>query len=139
MWENNKFHGEGTYYYSSGDIYSGQWNKGVKQGEGTYMYKKDDSQLIGLWEKGSFVSGKWVWKDGTSWHGTFKDGKPLGRGTFFFPNGMQQAGVYQREGDAEDPDAELKTVWKGDTAVDAGADAKELLRSGGAAAGAGSK
>jgi radial spoke head protein 1 len=128
MWANDKFHGEGTYYYSSGDIYSGNWNRGVKHGQGVFISTKDDSQLVGQWEKGAFVAGTWIWKDGTSWHGPFKDGKPLGKGVFYFPNGMSQEGEYIQEGDAEDPDAELKYSWKGESLRASGVDARELLR-----------
>jgi hypothetical protein len=94
MWEHDRFHGEGTYYYSNGDIYSGQWRRGVKSGHGTFLYAADEAQLIGDWLAGKFVAGKWVMKDGTSWQGPFDPatGHPKGRGVFYFPNGMMQAG-----------------------------------------------
>lgn len=134
MWEGDKLHGEGTYYYGSGDIYSGAWVRGVRQGEGVLMMAADESQLVGRWEKGAFVAGKWLMKDGTSWHGAFKRGRPLGRGVFYFPNGTMQEGEYVREGDPaeaeveEDPAVELKTVWKGGAMVPANADAREIVR-----------
>lgn len=133
MWEADKFHGEGSYFYLNGDIYSGTWQRGIKQGEGVLMYAADDSQIIGRWEKGTFVAGKWVLKDGTSWHGTFKRGKPLGAGIFYFPNATMQEGEYVQEGtpeegEEEDPTVELKTVWKGGAIVASNADARELLR-----------
>lgn len=129
MWENDKFHGEGTYYYTSGDIYSGGWSRGVRQGEGVLFAARDESQLVGKWEKGSFVAGKWILKDGTSWHGPFKAGSPLGRGIFYFPNGTVQEGTYVQEGDLEDPDAELKTIWNGEDIKPANTDYREVLRS----------
>lgn len=129
QWEHDKFHGEGTYYYKNGDIYSGNWQRGVRHGDGTLLFKADESQLIGRWERGSFVSGKWVMKDGTSWHGPFKDGKPLGRGVFYFPNGTMQEGEYVQEGDVEDPDAEIVWTWRASGAARAsGVDHRELLR-----------
>jgi hypothetical protein len=138
MWEADRFHGEGTYYYAaSKDIYSGHWNRGVKQGEGVMMFAADESQLVGRWEKGTFVAGKWVMKDGTSWHGPFKRGKPLGKGVYYFPNGTMQEGEYVMEGEGteegeaaeeEDPTVELKTVWRGGPIVPTTADAREILR-----------
>lgn len=128
MWAADKFHGEGTYYYANGDIYSGAWVRGVKQGEGTFIYARDESQLVGTWDKGAIVSGKWIMKDGTSWHGAFKNNKPLGRGVFYFPNGTLQEGEYVQEGDAEDPDAEVRTVWKGGAVAKANAPAAEVIR-----------
>jgi hypothetical protein len=123
------FEGEGTYFSANGDIYSGSWKAGVKQGEGQMMYAKDESQLVGAWHKGHMVTGKWIWKDGTSWHGPFKNSQPLGRGVFYFANGMAQEGEYVTEGEAEEGDeAALKTVWKGGAVRAANASAEEVIR-----------
>ena len=125
----DKFEGEGTYFSANGDIYSGSWRAGVQQGEGQMMYAKDESQLVGAWHKGHMVTGKWIWKDGTSWHGPFKGSQPLGRGVFYFPNGMVQEGEYVTEGEAEEGDeAALKTVWKGGPVRAANTSAAEVLR-----------
>lgn len=129
LWEADKFHGDGTYYYANGDIYSGGWVKGVKQGHGTFFVARDESQLVGSWEKGGMVSGKWVWKDGTSWHGPFRASSPLGHGIFYFPNGTVQEGDYVQEGDKENPDAELTTVWRGGEVREANTHASEVTRS----------
>ena len=32
--------GEGVYYYQNGDIYDGDWKKGMKHGYGVYTYAK---------------------------------------------------------------------------------------------------
>ena len=129
----DKFEGEGTYFSANGDIYSGGWKAGVKTGEGALMFAKDESQLVGTWAKGHMVAGKWVWKDGTSWHGTFKGSQPLGRGVFYFPNGLMQDGEYVTVGEAgegEEEDAALKTEWRGaGPARPANASAQELTRS----------
>jgi hypothetical protein len=129
MWAKDKFSGEGTYYYANGDIYSGVWQDGLKSGDGAFFVKADESQLAGQWHKGAFVSGKWIWKDGTCWEGPFKNGRPCGRGVFYFPNGMSQAGEYVATGDEEDPDAELVHTWKGGAIIAANAPVKELTRS----------
>ena len=100
----------------------------MKQGEGQMMYAKDESQLVGSWHKGHMVTGKWIWKDGTSWHGPFKNSLPLGKGVFYFPNGMVQEGEYFLEGDAEDAES-LKTVWRGKPARPANTTAAEVIRS----------
>jgi hypothetical protein len=125
----DKFDGEGTYFSANGDIYSGSWRAGVKQGEGQMMFAKDESQLVGTFHKGHMVTGKWIWKDGTSWHGPFKNSQPLGRGVFYFPNGMVQEGEYVTEGEAEEgDDAALKTVWKGGPTRAANTSAQEVTR-----------
>lgn len=74
------------------------------------------------------ISGKWIWQDGTSWHGPFKNSTPLGKGIFYFPNGLVQEGEYIQEGDAEDPEAELKTVWKAGAVRKGNTSAAEVIR-----------
>jgi hypothetical protein len=128
QWKSNKIHGEGTYFYANGDIYSGQWENCKKHGEGAYVYKSDDSQLVGSWVNGSITSGKWVFKDGTSWHGSFKNQKPIGRGVFYLPNGNQQDGIWVEEGDPEDEETEPKLVWKAGSTVPSSVAASDVTR-----------
>jgi hypothetical protein len=112
----DKFHGDGSYFFANGDVYSGAWKEGVRSGEGTFMSARDESQLVGTWVNGAMITGKWMWKDGTSWHGPFKSSQPLGRGVFYFPNGMVQEGEFVQslaEGEEPDPEAPVKSSWKG--------------------------
>lgn len=113
MWEQNKKHGEGTYIYASGDIYSGSWESDIKQGVGSYEFGVDGSQLIGTWEKGSFVEGKWQFKDGGYYEGVFKDGKPTDKGMFKFANGSTLAGSFKEDKKIEDGEEVTSTYWKG--------------------------
>lgn len=150
QWRADKFHGEGTYFYANGDIYrcaaraprcalgrhvsrlppfrSGMWAEGKKSGEGAFVFAKDRSQLVGQWEDNAIKAGQWLWKDGTSWHGSFKNNKPIGRGVFYFPNGNQQTGSYVEEGDPEDEETELKLVWRVEATLPATVAASELSR-----------
>jgi hypothetical protein len=130
-WKEDKQDGEGTYYYANGDLYSGQWRAGVKHGRGAYVFKADDSQLVGQWEEGVLKVGKWIWHDGTSWHGSFKGNRPIGVGVFYFPNGNMQDGVWVEEGGGEEEEeeegAERKLVWRGGAVVPGTADHRDLL------------
>lgn len=128
LWDNGRPHGEGTYYYSNGDLYSGNWERGVKSGKGAFVFGRDESQLVGDWVSGSITSGKWLFADGTTWHGRFKNNKPIGRGVFYFPNGNQQEGEYVEEGDPEDDEAEIKLVWRGGPMVVSTQSAADLAR-----------
>lgn len=128
LWEDDLKSGEGTYYYKSGDVYSGNWAGDTKSGRGTYVFAKDRSQLVGDWSNGSLASGKWVFEDGTSYHGQFKNNKPIGKGVFYFPNGNQQEGEYVELGDDEDEEAPKKLVWRGGAVVPATTSAKALTR-----------
>lgn len=126
-WVNNKFEGQGTYFYKNGDIYSGNWKDGVKSGEGTFLFKNDESQLVGTWEKGHMITGKWIWKDGTVWAGPFKNSKPVGKGVYYFPNGTMQDGEYVPE---ENPDEEapMQLIWKGGEVRDVNISAADVNR-----------
>lgn len=52
--------GQGTYHYSSGDIYTGGFRQGRKHGSGMYNFKAHACQFLGIWSDGEFVEGKWV-------------------------------------------------------------------------------
>lgn len=83
---------------------------------------------MGEWENGSIATGKWVFEDGTSFHGQFKNNKPIGKGVFFFPSGNQQEGEYVEEGDDEDEEVPKKLVWRGGAVVASKVSAKDLVR-----------
>jgi hypothetical protein len=53
-------HGKGIYYYDTGAVYEGFFNKGKRQGMGTLTYTKGDSIKVdeGLWEKDIFKGKK---------------------------------------------------------------------------------
>jgi hypothetical protein len=84
---NGAKHGQGTFRYSNGDIYSGEWSKGKKHGQGTYIFKLDGSRFIGDWVDGAFVSGQWLLKSGARLTCSFKYNKPTGQGQWSLPNG----------------------------------------------------
>ena len=107
---------------------SGNWVNGVKSGHGAFVSGKDDSQLVGTWVNGTLTKGKWLFADGTTWHGNFKKNKPIGPGVFYFPNGTQQEGVYVEEGDPEDDEAEIKLVWRGGDIIPSTQSAADLGR-----------
>lgn len=87
--------GEGTYNYAkTKDVYSGSWVAGFKHGSGCYEYGENKSRLNGIWDNGNFVSGEWILGAAAVYKGSFKDGKPVGPGSFTFPSGVVQSGDY---------------------------------------------
>jgi len=88
---------EGTFTYTNGDVYVGQWKEGKKSGKGSYTYAKDGTKLIGEWEAGKITSGKWVFPNGSFYSGKFRYNKPFGKGVWVFPNGNQLTGAYQQK------------------------------------------
>lgn len=90
---------------------------------------------VGIWESGTLTIGKWVWADGTSWHGSFRGNRPFGRGVFYFPSGNMQDGEYlekkgedEEDGDGDEEDAAPRPlVWRGGAVVPGTADSRDLL------------
>ncbi len=98
--------GNGTYFYTNGDKYSGDWVDGRKEGNGRYDWA-DSSYYIGEF-KNDFRDGKgnYVGADGVSLEGSFVKGEYVptygcvsgdcvnGKGTFNFNNGDKYAGYW---------------------------------------------
>ena len=63
--------GQGTYKWSSGTVYEGQWKDGKKNGQGTAKYS-----------------------DGGVYEGQYKDDKRNGQGTYTNINGVKSSGVW---------------------------------------------
>ena len=50
-WKEGKFHGKGEYFYSNGSKFVGTYKNGKKHGEGVFI-KADGSKYAGTWELG---------------------------------------------------------------------------------------
>ena len=109
-WSGGKKNGKGTYKYAAnGDQYSGSWKDDARQGHGAYVFSSNGSQLIGEWSSGRLVRGKWVYADGSSYHGSFDAaGRPTGTGLFYHRSGLVQRGEYVSEGKDEEDDEEAE-------------------------------
>ncbi len=44
--------GYGTYTYSNGDTYEGDWSNSLRHGEGTYTFSSSESKYVGTWVNG---------------------------------------------------------------------------------------
>lgn len=71
----DKMHGDGQYVYSNGDIYRGKFEAGKRHGAGMYHFKVAGCQMVGDWEEGGFLFGRWIYKDGSMFYGEFS--KPV--------------------------------------------------------------
>lgn len=92
--------GYGTYYYSSGDRYTGYWKNGKYEGRGTYNYSNGD-QYVGSWKNGMMDGfGTYTWANGNKYVGSYKEDKKNGYGTFYYKDGRKIYG-YWRDGEYE--------------------------------------
>jgi len=69
-WKNGVKSGPGTITYTNGDKFSGTFADDRKNGKGSYTYASTGAQLMGEWQLGEVVSGKWI----------FPNGKPVAMG-----------------------------------------------------------
>ena len=110
-----RFHGQGTYSTSRGDVYKGSWIDGRKSGEGTYIWKSGD-KYVGEWKSnkrngmgemffvnGNVYKGEWLankargegvmrYKNKDIYKGIFKVGLPGGQGKMIYANGDRYVG-----------------------------------------------
>lgn len=90
----NRFHGQGTYTYGNGKVYSGIWRDGRRHGQGTQTWPNGD-KYVGTWSE-SRAHGKGVktWANGDRYDGNWIGGKSSGTGHFVWSNGDDYTGGF---------------------------------------------
>jgi LysM repeat protein len=53
-WKNNRCDGQGTLTYLDGSNYVGQWKNHQRHGQGTYIFP-DGSKYVGQWKNNSYI------------------------------------------------------------------------------------
>jgi hypothetical protein len=89
-------HGHGTFrFHSRTESYTGYLEKGAMAGEGTYTYS-DGSVYQGQWIRGK-QNGKGLltYRDGSAYNGEFKDDAFSGKGAFVEANGCVYSGNFE--------------------------------------------
>lgn len=73
---NGRYHGQGTYFWSSGSWYAGQWKNGQPDGIGTAFFSRSKFVFRGYWRQGARVGkGTRTDIDGNTCSGSWSDGK----------------------------------------------------------------
>ena len=94
-WRNDKFHGQGTYVWTTGAIYTGEYRDGKHHGLGTYTLA-DGKKYVGEFRDGNFNGrGVYYWPNGETHTGEFRDDKFNGPATRTFPDGSRFVGEYR--------------------------------------------
>jgi hypothetical protein len=89
--------GQGTYTYSDGDKYEGQWLEGQKSGQGTETYS-DGGKYEGQWLEGQKSGqGTETYPDGAKYEGQWLGGQESGQGTATYPDGSKYEGQWLGE------------------------------------------
>jgi len=96
-WKNNKINGEGTFTWKkSGNKYVGKSKDGLNHGFGIKTWKDAGSKYIGEWEYDKeHGQGTMTWAGGNKYVGTWKHHKKHGQGTFTYANGKIEDGEWK--------------------------------------------
>jgi hypothetical protein len=80
--KNDVPNGKGTYVYTNGTVYDGEWKNGNKHGKGKESFKTGDV-YEGQWKNGK-KNGKvkHIFPDGSNFEGNYKNDKKNGHGKF---------------------------------------------------------
>jgi len=103
QWKNGRLDGQGTLTYPDGSKYVGQFKDNRRNGQGTYTYP-DNSKYVGQF-KDNYRNrqGTYTYSDGSKYVGQWKDGKKHGQGTYILPGGDRQVGRWNNNKFIENP------------------------------------
>lgn len=83
-WRGGKKHGEGTSFYTNGDVYQGEWSGGQRSGKGTMRYSNGDF-FSGVYKDDLRNGpGELRYSSGDVFRGHFRDDKKDGPGLFLY-------------------------------------------------------
>jgi len=84
----------GTYTWSDGEKYVGNWKDGHQSGQGSYI-RANGNRYVGEFLKGQRDGqGTHTWADGGEYVGAWKDGEANGQGTFTSSSGGKYVGEW---------------------------------------------
>lgn len=87
--------GKGTYVYSNGYRYEGNFVNGLREGRGM-LKGSDGSWFDGMWLQDKFHGqGTYVWPNGAKYTGAWVNGIQNGYGIYFYANGDKYTGYFK--------------------------------------------
>ena len=76
--EGNCSYGQGTYTFSNGDKYVGEFKDDLRNGQGTYTFS-NGNKYVGEWKDGKMNGqGTYTYSNGQKYVGEWKDDRFLG-------------------------------------------------------------
>jgi uncharacterized protein (TIGR02145 family) len=86
--------GYGTYKYSNGNTYTGNWMNGVRHGLGSLTFANGDC-LSGEWVNNKMTGkGTYLWLGGYYYTGEWQNGQMTGLGYMIYSNGAKREGNF---------------------------------------------
>ena len=96
-WKDDKQNGQGTYTFLDGEKYVGEWKDDKKDGQGTYTFL-DGGKYVGEYKDDKKDGqGTYTFLDGEKYVGEWKDNKSNGQGTYTFSPGYKWKGYFMND------------------------------------------
>jgi len=97
--------GRGTMTYKNGEVYSGDWERGLRHGRGRLKYPVEDDKdyYDGAWKDDEQTGrGTVVWRSGDRYEGDVVKGKKEGTGVYYYSpdnlfNGVRFEGQFKND------------------------------------------
>lgn len=86
--------GRGTFTWSNGDRYEGDFVRGVRSGRGIFFWSDGRRYEGGFLDDVRSGDGTMHWNDGTVYEGGFSEGLMSGRGRLVWPSGEWYEGDF---------------------------------------------
>jgi len=94
-WNDNKQDGRGIETWASGKKYVGEFRDGKRNGQGTFNFASGN-KYVGEYKNGKKDGqGTYTWTYGDKYAGEYKDGKRNGQGTYTYANGTIEEGFWE--------------------------------------------
>ena len=115
-------HGEGTIYFTNGDIYEGDWKDDKANGKGKFIWKSGNIYEGDWKDDNKNGKGKYVWCNGDYFEGEYKNDEENGEGIRFningcgnslLPNHLSLIEIY-KQNNGKDILLEIKRVYSND-------------------------
>eukprot|EP00051_Salpingoeca_urceolata_P002118 m.47383 g.47383 ORF g.47383 m.47383 type:complete len:224 (-) comp11915_c0_seq2:84-755(-) len=119
--ETQERHGKGLATLPNGDVYDGEYDRGVRHGQGTYKFK-NGARYVGSYAAGKKAGqGVFYYPDGSIYDGAWVDDQRCGHGKYTYPNGDTYEGLWAnnvREGQGVYTYAATGVKFEGEWAQD---------------------
>jgi len=89
------FNGQGTFTFDNGDKYVGEWRDDKKNGQGTFTWPDGEKYVGEFKDDKKNGQGTYTFASGTKYVGEYKDDKKNGQGTYTWTNGNKYVGEYK--------------------------------------------
>jgi len=87
----------GTYTFTSGNKYVGEWKDDKKHGQGTFTFANGEKYVGEYKDNNRHGQGTYTFTDGAKYVGEFNDGKKHGQGTYTYANGKRLVGYFMND------------------------------------------